>query len=125
MPKIIRTFERIPMSDFKAGDIIARYDAGNVCEYAIVALSVHENRAFIRGMWTGEGFSPARGWSNEWSVPIGASRERFIYAPRNCKPCYDSDCDCIHDQVGEESEEDGDDGYCEGCSGPVSTCICD
>jgi hypothetical protein len=102
MPNNNRTVESIPVSEFKIGDIYLRNERH---EYKIVDIRVKSskqnpglNLLHLFCEWTGRGSAPRlRAWENK--IFSDRMRQRVFYG-RRCAPCYDSDCDCVYDQVG-------------------------
>ncbi len=93
---------RTEILDFKVGDI---YLNNRRIQYRIVAITDHDPekyRVTFHCEWTGMGPNPND--SGRLLAPV----YRLYYPDalwqlkeRNCAPCYDSDCDCIYDQIAE------------------------
>ncbi len=105
MPKIIRVTQESLMTDFRVGDTILR---AKQYEYKITGLDVEGDKTRITATWARTGPNPTGTYSaarGRWRVLSDAMRVKVAYVPRNCNPCYDSDCDCIFDNVSDEYED--------------------
>lgn len=94
--------ERIPIIDFKVGDI---YFWEQTLQYRIVHIERRANILAVSLKWNETGRDPAdegEPYNKTVRPLLTALRYRITYFPRDCAPCYDSDCDCIHDNVDED-----------------------
>ncbi len=91
--------ERVYARDLRVGDIFLR---GNEHPVKIVDIARFDNEIEVFTEYVGSELTYYRGCFNgdSWHITSNSMRSRVVPKPtRTCAPCYDSDCDCIFDNV--------------------------
>jgi hypothetical protein len=91
--------QSILAENMQVGDIYIELGSDKAYEWSVTSVVIDNcNKIRLRCKWTGKGPDPKEP-NDCYTFYMPRDRTILRYIERKCKPCYDSDCDCIYDNI--------------------------